>query len=95
MNLFFRTDGISGSTHVEIKKLATGPISNNLYILYKVTLTPTNLLVVRKQDISGNQLWMTSIAISNTITTISVDKNEENVYISFKNGGTNPVYIWL
>ena len=68
--------------------IVVGPVSNSLYYLY--ALSSPNGSVVRKVDVSGSQTWMASFAFWPIIKSLSVDANEQSVYLeSF----TNPLVV--
>ena len=57
-----------------------GPVSDNLYFLYKLSSYGTS--AVRKVDASGFQFWVASFEFESSAKSLSVDAVEQSVYFS-------------
>ena len=74
-------DSISGYTYTETFNSISGPISSSMYYLYKIYLSPNFKSVIRKVNFKGSLEWMTALSVNPIVKSLSIDSNEQNVYI--------------
>ena len=68
-------------TSTQTDGIAVGPVSNSIYYLYRIYISPSSA-AVRKEDASGSQTWMASTESYPIVKSLSVDAAEQSVYLA-------------
>ena len=79
----------TGYTNTYTFGVTGGPVSNSLYYLYAL-VSSSNSAAVRRVDASGSQTWMASLAFYPILKSLSVDAQEQSVYLA---SNTSPLMV--
>ena len=82
--IFIQKDSFITYSQTELDATVVGPLSNNIYYLYKLSSTLT--AVIRKMNPDNTLNWMTALGYEPTVWSMAVSLDEQNVYISSNTG---------
>ena len=74
-----RQCSFTGFSSSRTYRIVEGPVSSSLY--YSYLLNEDNKVIVRKEDASGSQSWMSSFLFMTIMKSLAVDIAEQNVYL--------------
>ena len=78
--IYSQKEEFVGASNTYNYGVKVGPVSNNLYILYKITISGNDYNAARRVDENSNQTWLKAFSNTPIQKSLSIDSLEQNLH---------------